>query len=345
MKYPTGLIVYATVLIGTLYQLEVDLEFRHLKAFVAVAEELNFRRAADRLNMTQPPLSQTILQLEEELGVPLFTRSRAAGVAITPAGQAFLIAALRLLEDADKAKKTARRAHRGLIGSLRVGHTDDFDHGALPDLLADYSAAYPGIALNLTGGLSFNLAQSLHRREIDVLFTVAPVLPVLSRYPCLRLPSSRLIAVLPREHRLASLSRVPIAILAEEKLLLPGESDRSPFAGTVRRVFEDAGVRPPGTMTHMSTSLSVEMVRRGHGVLLASQESVASDRSGLTIVPVADDCAEIMRVLIWSPDAPEAAVEAMCELALHHFARASDENRPCPQSRPGPVKRAHADSG
>src|SRR3954453_23359911 len=123
------------------------MELRRLRYFVAVAEELHFRRAAERLHLAQPALSQQVRKLETELGVDLFHRTK-RGVALTPAGALFLEEARRLLRQAEEAARTARNARAGTIGRLRLGHVVDAVPPVLPRAIAAFAASHPGIEIS-----------------------------------------------------------------------------------------------------------------------------------------------------------------------------------------------------
>src|SRR5918998_2662290 len=125
------------------------MELRHLRYFVAVAEELHFGRAAARLRIAQPPLSRQIRDLEREVGAALFERV-ARGVELTPAGRAFLPEARLTLAQAERAQRTAERAARGEIGRLRVGFVEAVSYsGILPDVLGFFRMHLPNIGLSL----------------------------------------------------------------------------------------------------------------------------------------------------------------------------------------------------
>jgi DNA-binding transcriptional LysR family regulator len=124
------------------------MKFRHLEYFVAAAEELNFTHAADRLNVSQPPFSKQIHDLEGELGMEFFERQR-KGVALTPAGKSFLIDARRILEDCEASIKKAQRISRGEIGELAIGYMSALSHDFLGKALEVWRLNSPGIVVGL----------------------------------------------------------------------------------------------------------------------------------------------------------------------------------------------------
>ncbi|HVJ44468.1 MAG TPA: LysR substrate-binding domain-containing protein [Dongiaceae bacterium] len=144
------------------------MELRHLRYFVAVAEELHFTRAARRLHMEQPPLSQQIRALEEELGVALLLRSK-RHVALTGAGQRFLTDARRILREAQQAAEDARRAARGELGELRIGFSSSLPFTSLlPEVLRRYRHAHPDVTLTLREMFTIDQLEALQRDQIDI---------------------------------------------------------------------------------------------------------------------------------------------------------------------------------
>src|SRR5476649_895845 len=152
----------------------MNLELRQLRYFVTVAEELHFGKAALRLHMTQPPLSQTIQALEALLGAPVFERNR-RGVSLTPAGAALLPEARRLLAQAQELPQLVRRAAAGEVGRLSLAFVSSADYSVLPPFLRAYRAAYPQVQIALREATSdLQLADLLHGR-IDAGLLIPPL--------------------------------------------------------------------------------------------------------------------------------------------------------------------------
>ena len=145
------------------------MELRHLRSFLAVAEELHFGRAAARLYISQPPLSQQIRRLEDELGARLFHRTKRR-VELTPAGKAFLTEARQTLAQAERAVRAAQRAERGELGELVVGYVTSATYGPLPDVIRTFRKRFPDVDLRLQNLRSMQQRQALIDRRIDVGF-------------------------------------------------------------------------------------------------------------------------------------------------------------------------------
>jgi len=155
-------------------RVSMNFELRQLRHFVTVAEELHFGRAAERLHMTQPPLSQSIANLESQLGTPLFLRNRRQ-VTLTPAGTALLPEARRLLEDAGALPGLVQRAAAGEAGRLTLAFVSTADYSVLPAILQRYRSAYPQVQLVLREATSDVQAEELLHGRIDAGFVIPPL--------------------------------------------------------------------------------------------------------------------------------------------------------------------------
>ncbi|MCC2957185.1 LysR family transcriptional regulator [Massilia sp. IC2-477] len=152
----------------------MNLELRQLRHFVTVAEELHFGRAAERLHMTQPPLSQSIAGLEELLGAPLFLRNRRQ-VALTAAGSALLPEARRILLEAGALPELVRRVAAGEAGRLTLAFVSTADYSVLPSILQRYRAAFPEVRLVLREATSDVQAEELLQGRVDAGFVIPPL--------------------------------------------------------------------------------------------------------------------------------------------------------------------------
>lgn len=195
----------------------MKIELRQIRQFLAVAETLNFRRAAENLALAQPALSRGIQLLEHQLGLSLFTRNNRR-VQLTPAGAVFLKGCYALMEDLEETVRQARKAHRGELGTLAIGYTDFAISGALPRILDGFRRAYPEIDIELTYGSTRQQLDELMLRKIDVAFLTSPVTG--ADIETLPVQHDRFVAVLPQTHPLASQATVDIHSLADEPFIV-----------------------------------------------------------------------------------------------------------------------------
>ena len=194
------------------------MEIRLFRYFIAVAEERHFSRAAEKLRIAQPGLSQQIKSLERLLGVELFVRGR-RGVELTDAGEALLEHARVVVELADRAAEVARLGARRRRGPLRIGTPAAEMPEAAKELLDGYQTRFPEVELELRPAYTLQNLEALERRVLDVAIIHAPFdAPEGSRF--LRLGSTELVVAMSASHRLASLERVPRSELVMEDFLL-----------------------------------------------------------------------------------------------------------------------------
>ncbi|MBY3062391.1 LysR family transcriptional regulator [Rhizobium laguerreae] len=195
------------------------MELRHLRYFLAVAEEGNFTRAAGKLGIGQPPLSQQIRDLEREVGATLFHRVP-HGAELTAAGTAFLGEAKASLAAAEKAKLAAQSANRGETGRLSLGFTaSSAFNPVVSTTIRRFRAYWPEVQLSLTEMNTLALMQKLERGELDATF-MRPSLDDLAGIRMRRLPDEPMVIALPASHPLAQRSKLPLAALADQPFIL-----------------------------------------------------------------------------------------------------------------------------
>jgi DNA-binding transcriptional LysR family regulator len=245
------------------------MELRHLRYFVAVAEERHFGRAAERLHMAQPPLSQQIRQLEAELGVTLLTRTTRR-VELTDAGAAYLENAREILDAVDDAAVEAQRVAQGLVGRLAIGCVGSATYSLLPTLARTLREELPGIDFSFRGEMLVpDQVEALLSGSIDLALLRPPVdepgidVRVLRR--------ERLIVALPEGHRLAGRRRVRVSDLRGEDLVVHPARGRSVMHERVLSLCRDAGFRPSVRHEVAETSTLVTFVAAGLGVAIVPE--------------------------------------------------------------------------
>src|SRR5512136_808556 len=178
------------------------MELRHLRYFVAVAENLNFTRAAAKLHLAQPSLTRQIHNLEEEIGVRLLTRSKNQ-VALTEEGRSFLVDARRILALSAESILAVQRISRGETGQLNIAYLPNFDFELLPETLRAFRQAFPHIALNLFDMTPAEQLRALETRKIDLGFVGLPPLATAGSLQWESIARHRTVVVLPAKHSLA----------------------------------------------------------------------------------------------------------------------------------------------
>ncbi len=275
------------------------MELRHLRYFVAVAEELHFGRAAERLRIAQPPLSRQIKDLEREVGTPLFDRVP-RGVELTPAGQAFLPEARLTLAQAERAQRTAQRAALGETGRLRVGFVEAATHtGILPDVLGFFRVHLPAIGLSLFELDPLRQEEAFRDGRIDLGILQGSMLESARWLREESIYTEPIVLAVPGEHRLAGRTRFTLASLAEEAFVLfPRQTDPALFDDIVSRC-RTAGFSPrvvqEATGWHTLTSL----VGAGVGIGFVPKSITAFQQQGVAYRSIPDLSVQMMLSAVW----------------------------------------------
>lgn len=263
------------------------MDFRQLRQFVVLATELNYRKAAARLHMTQPPLSVAIKRLETEIGADLFERDR-LGVRLTVAGGAFLREAKRLLEGADAALQAARDAAEGRMGALRVCAVPSAALHLLPRILPEFTQRFPHIRLRLSSGSTVSILAGLQRGELDAAFLVPPASGV-PGIAITALRRERLVLAVPAGHRVAGMKQVRLSDLTDETLVTLAHSDSPGFAGEIVAACQRAGFHPRVLQESSHALISLPLIAAGLGIAIvpAALRRIAIDN--VAYVDLADE--------------------------------------------------------
>jgi DNA-binding transcriptional LysR family regulator len=284
---------------------------RLLSQFIAVAEELHFGRAAARLHMAQPPLSQAIKHLEELVGVQLLARSRHA-VVLTPAGRAFLDDARELLKQGQRAIDNARRASKGFTGRVTVGFSWSVSYELLPRILHDFRMQFPEIHVDLREMVSVEQIASLHADKIDLGIVRLP-LSNAADINMRTIEVERLIAVLPRDHPLAASQSLRLESLAEDAFLI-FPPDRSPsLQAKFLMACEEAGFSPRIALEAWQIAGMLSLVAAGIGVMLLPAQVRNSPHPGVVYKDLDNESEhlELKIAAAWRPDNISAGVHSM----------------------------------
>lgn len=288
------------------------MELRHLRYFQAVAEERHFGRAAERLHMAQPPLSQQIRQLEAELGVTLLDRNTRK-VELTPAGAAYLERVRRILADVDDAAEQAGRVAAGIEGRLVVGCVGSATYSLLPAFARALRETLPGVDLVVRGEMLVpDQVAALVAGRIDLALLRPPVEePGLEVTP---LRSDRLIVALPEGHRLAERKRLRVRDLREEDLVVHASRGRSVMHGAVEVLCREAGFVPRIRHEVVETSTLVTLVAAGLGAAVVPEPVSQLGVPGVTYRPLSGRGAHVELAAAVRAGDPSRAVTRALDL-------------------------------
>ncbi|MCQ2994595.1 LysR substrate-binding domain-containing protein [Pseudomonas syringae] len=254
-------------------------ELAQLRCFTTVATELNFRRAAERLNMTQPPLSRQIQLLEHHLGVALFTRSTRS-VALTAAGRAFFVEAQNLLERAQQAAASAKRFAEGDIGSVTISFVGSAVYEFLPKVIAEARLKQPQVKISLEEMNTYQQHEAMRARRIDLGIVRSPLLQPGFATECLvREP---FVLAVPSTHRLATAETVSVSDLDAEPFLMYSHAAYPPFNELLTGMFRSARVAPQYVQWLGSSLTILALVNAGMGLALVPRCAASVVFKGVT---------------------------------------------------------------
>lgn len=266
--------------------MNIRFDLRHLRAFLAVAEALHFKRAAEALCITQPALSRLIKGLEEDVGSTLFSRTTRQ-VELTDAGKLLLAESRKAITHLERGIHLAQRASEGDIGHIAVAYNDFSINGVLPRILDIFKEKYPDISIELVYMPSHEQHKAIQDHDIDVGFLIGPL--ELEGVSTHRSARERIVVALPRRHPLAERNSVRLAELASEKFILGTESGWHEFREFVFRSCMKAGFTPH-IIQEASTSNGIfGLVAANMGVSLYSECVNKFRREDIVIVPLAEN--------------------------------------------------------
>jgi DNA-binding transcriptional LysR family regulator len=288
------------------------MELRHLRSFAVLAQERHFGRAAARLHIAQPALSQQVKQLERELGVDLFTRTTRR-VELTEAGARFAEHARTVLGDVDRAAEDMALLATGRAGRVSVGFIGTATYDVLPRVAREVRAALPDVDLDLRGEL---LSPQLATGLLDHTYDVALLRPDPLNQGDLsvsRLRTERLVAVLPSAHPLAGRRRIALSALADEAFVVHPSGHRSSVHARVLAACEAAGFTPSPVLEVGETATLVVFVAAGMGVALVPEPVRSLGLDGVAYVPLTD-APTIDLALATRSDGDSPAVRRVAEI-------------------------------
>jgi DNA-binding transcriptional LysR family regulator len=310
---------------------------RHLRYFLVVAEELHFGRAAERLHMAQPPLSQQIRRLEAEVGAELFVRTTRR-VDLTAAGAAYVERARAILASVDAAAAEARRIAAGSEGRLVIGCVGSVTYSLLPELSGRLAEELPGVDFSFRGEmLASEQVHALRAGTIDLAFLRPPVADPTLAVTSLR--HDRLVLAVPAGHRFAARHLIRVADLRGEGLIVHSAQRRSAMYDVVHRLCREAGFEPTVRHEVGETSTLVTLVAGGLGVAIVPQPVQALSLEGIVYVPLVRPATSVELVVAHRADRHEPHLDRTLAVVRELVTPSSGRNAG-PRARSGTAHRA-----
>jgi DNA-binding transcriptional LysR family regulator len=291
-------------------------ELRHLRYFIAVAEELNFSRAAERMHMAQPPLSAAIRQLERDLGVDLFVRTTRE-VRLTEAGHAFLAGARRTLADAQRAAEDARRAAAGELGDVRIAYSWSTRFETLPALGRAFRATHPDVELLAQEMWNARMPPAFRNGSIDIAVSLCPEIAADLQLAPIR--SERLVALLPEAHPLAGEDAISLASLSGEEFIVFPREIAPRLHDAFMSIYRRAGFEPRVRNESFHTGWDLGILAEIPAAAVAPQTVAGGLPEGIVAVAVDEPTDALETCLVWRADDTSPAVAAFVAAARSAF--------------------------
>jgi DNA-binding transcriptional LysR family regulator len=275
------------------------MELRHLRYFITVADELSFSRAAERLNMAQPPLSQQIQALETEMGAKLFDRTKRP-LQLTLAGQAFLIEARSTLINLEKAIQRIQLIHQGELGHLSIGFTSSIANGILPNVLRVFRQQYPNVKLILREENSSMQLQGLRDRQTDIIFLYQDhQLLAATDLDVMLFRQEPLVVALPEKHPLTNKANVAIVDLIDEEFVMPSYQVVSGLPEKIYTLCDQAGFTPKVALEAIFTVTILGFVAAEIGISILPSSVQSLQRTGVVYRPIEEKTIANQLIAVW----------------------------------------------
>jgi DNA-binding transcriptional LysR family regulator len=274
------------------------MELRHLRYFVAVAEEENVSRAALKLHVSQPGLSRQIRDLEDEIGFQLFERS-AKSLKLTDAGKTFLTEAKSVLQHAGDAVKKARAVSSGTNGEINVGYAPSLTVQILPQALRTFQAQFPNVRVALHDLSTEEMLAQLGEKKLQVALTVRPPAKSLRGLKFEELARYEMCVAVALKHPLAKSKSVSLEQISREPLIAYNRKDYPEYHAMLEKLFAPTGRKPKIAGEHDGVSSIVAAVESGHGFALVPNCIACMAGPRLKLIPLKPALPAIPVVAVW----------------------------------------------
>ncbi|WP_181274036.1 LysR family transcriptional regulator [Brevibacterium oceani] len=279
-------------------------------SFIAVAENLHFGKAAEELNMTQPPLSRQIQKLEKSIGVQLFERNN-RNVTLTPAGESFLAEAYGLLASVERAPRRAQKIAEGAWGQITIGCTAVSSFGVLGDLLSRMADRLPGVSVEIAEMVTAEEVKALSEGLIDIGLGRPDRVP--SIVETTQIHSERLVVAVPAHHEFAGRTSVASSEIANQTLIMHSPTKARYFYDLTVRYIDVGANEIAHSLSQILTI--VNLVAAGRGIAIVSESASSLRVDGVSYIPLSDVPDDVVELhAIWNPESRNPALRQVIDL-------------------------------
>jgi DNA-binding transcriptional LysR family regulator len=293
------------------------MKLHFLRYFSVLAEELHFGRAAERLAITQPPLSAAIKALEQEVGAVLLVRN-SKRVELTPAGKALLSEARQILERVYRAKEVVAAVKNGQQGRLDIGLSPSLIYRDALSIVDRAQGVMPGVNIVLHEMPLAEQVERLLQGHLDAGFTNGPAPP--PRLQALRLADDQFAVCLPEGHKFARRRTIDLRLLANERFIVFSREIGPANHDNVITMFARVGIHPETVHQTRGWLSSMSMVSKGCGVAIVPQSMAQANLGGVQVVPLSDPVTTAPAMLVWNPVKAPAPLQQFLAVAAEAVA-------------------------
>lgn len=272
------------------------MELRHIRYFLAVAEDLSFRRAAERLSIAQPAISRSVKSLEDDIGVTLFDRDN-RNVRLTDAGKVFREGSMDALSAIERTVEKTRQASEGHAGALRIGYTDSAITGIMPSLLKAFQDRWPDISLQPMHDYTGGQLSKLDKGDLDIGFVTGPIRK--TGYGQVPVHSEKFVCVVYADHPLAGRPSIRVEELAEENFVHGPPNEWAHFYAYLIPMCQRFGFVPKIVQEAYNTAGILGLVASGMGITILGERATVAVSPGLSVIPLEDVAIELQTIAIW----------------------------------------------
>ncbi len=290
------------------------MNIHYLRYFIAVAEHLNFSKAADHLYIAQPGLSQGIANLERQLGVKLFDRDRRS-VKLTAAGKAFLKEAVEITAKLDEAVEKARWVDANWLGDLNLGFLPSLGKILLPQWISEFRQKYPAVNLKLKQYTMATLHIALEHGDLDIGYTRSFALQGTSGFTCQKISTDSISAVMRSDHPLAGQDYIELSELAHEHFIMLAQQEAPQWHNLVVQIFARRGFTPTIIATPDRVDGIYPFVASGLGVGMVPSSNRTCDIPEIRFIHIRGDDAFFDTILTWKTSNTNPAIHLFANTA------------------------------
>jgi DNA-binding transcriptional LysR family regulator len=293
------------------------MELRHLRYFRAVANELHFGRAAEKLHISQPPLTKQIQDLEAELGFDLFNRTKRS-VVLTPAGQAFLSEVNQILQQLDRAIDIGSKTSRGELGQISIGFVGSATYNILPVMLQQFHDRYPDVRIELHELTTDRQLIWLREGRIDIGLIRPPIIE--RDFNSKVIFQESVVVALPTNHHLADRDSIDLAVLATEPFILFPRELAPGLYDPIIAICQSAGFSPQVVQECIQMQTIVSLVSANMGVSILPESIREAQRQGVVYQPIRSSTLSVDKLatiaIVWRQNDDSPTMNRLLEIAL-----------------------------